>query len=86
MSRRSGTRRVSTARSDQALHTDEFVVLPGQLFWIPTKEKATGDLGLRDTAYNHPCVVLSDASHNGKHTILIVSQSQPLKSLNGIRY
>ncbi|KAF1823207.1 uncharacterized protein K489DRAFT_431780 [Dissoconium aciculare CBS 342.82] len=46
---------------------------PGQIFWIPRKENAGGDLGLSDSAHNHPCVVLSDVRHNGKHAILIMT-------------
>jgi hypothetical protein len=66
----------SSRKGSGATQTDDeskgFAVQPGQIFWIPRKEKAIGDLGLKYGAYNHPCVVLSDIDCNGKCAILIV--------------
>jgi hypothetical protein len=75
MPKRSALKQASPVEPDHASGPDEFAMRPGQLFWIPKKERAKGDLGIKDTAYNHPCVVLSDVPRDGKVTILIVSLS-----------
>jgi hypothetical protein len=85
MPKRSALKRTSPVEPDHASSADEFVIRPGQLFWIPKRKKARGDLGLGATAYYHPCVVLSNVTQDGKVTILIVSDSGSHKKLTKYR-
>jgi hypothetical protein len=52
-------------------------VLPGQVFSIPRNKRGNAvRMGLKDSAYNHPCVILSTIPIHNKYAALIVSDSR----------
>jgi hypothetical protein len=65
--------RTGSSKPEEKSDVSPPLMSAGQIFWIPYKEDNAGAMGLKDSAYSHPCVILSTVPVRNKYAALIVS-------------